>query len=102
MSLSRLHQYQDVVAANPIDGVAPTHENISMNRYPFSRPLYFYVKTKHVSAVKGLQQFLYEVTSERAIGPDGYLLEKGFFPLDDIGRNHARDRALSLKTIDME
>ena len=46
-----------------------------------------------------MQKFLYEFTSEHAIGPDGYLAEKGFIPLDDRGRNAARDFALSLATI---
>jgi phosphate transport system substrate-binding protein len=53
-------------------------------------------KFAHVGAVKGLQKFLYELTSEHAIGPEGYLVEKGFIPLDDRGRNAARDAALSL------
>jgi phosphate transport system substrate-binding protein len=41
----------------------------------------------------------YEFTSEHAIGPDGYLADKGFIPLDDRGRNSARDAALSLAPI---
>jgi hypothetical protein len=45
------------------------------------------------------KNFLYEFTSEHVIGPDGYLAEKGFIPLDDQGRNSARDAALSLAPI---
>ena len=41
----------------------------------------------------------YELTSEHAIGPDGYLAEKCFIPPDDQGRNSARDSALSLAPI---
>jgi phosphate transport system substrate-binding protein len=52
-----------------------------------------------VESIKGLQYFLYAFTSERAISPDGYLAEKGFLPLDDRGRNRARDIALSLQTM---
>jgi phosphate transport system substrate-binding protein len=96
---SLLQDNQDVLAGNLIDGVAPTSENIANGSYHFARPIYLYVKTKHVSAVKGLQQFLYEMASERAIGPDGYLADKGCIPLDDIGRNRVRDLALSLATI---
>jgi phosphate transport system substrate-binding protein len=94
-----LVQNPGVIAANPIDGVFPTTETISNRSYPLSRAIFLYVKTKHVDAIKGLQQFLYEFTSERAIGPDGYLVEKGFTPLDDRGRNLARDRAFGLMTI---
>ena len=89
----------DVNAANDINGVSPTAENITNGRYALARPIYLYVKTKHVDAVKGLQKLLYEFTSEHAIGPDGYLAEKGFIPLDDQGRNSARDAALSLAPI---
>ncbi len=88
-----------IIAANSINGVAPTAENISAGRYTLARPIYLYVKTKHVDAVRGLQEFLYEFTSEHAIGPEGYLVEKGFIPLDDRGRNSARDSALSLAPI---
>jgi phosphate transport system substrate-binding protein len=89
----------DIIAANPINGISPTAENITNGQYALSRPIYLYVKTKHVDAVEGLQKFLYEFTSEHAIGPDGYLAQKGFIPLDDQGRNSARDAALSLAPI---
>jgi phosphate transport system substrate-binding protein len=57
-------------------------------------------KTKHVDAAKGLQKFLYEFAGEHAIGLDGYLADKGFIPLDDRGRNSARDAVLSLPPIE--
>jgi phosphate transport system substrate-binding protein len=98
-SYSFFGEKSDIIAANSIDGVFPTLEEIAGGAYPLSRPIYLYVKTKHVDDVKGLQKFLYEFTSEHAIGPEGYLVEKGLIPLDDRGRNHARDLALSLATI---
>jgi phosphate transport system substrate-binding protein len=96
---SFLMQNQDIIAGNSINGVTPTVETISDGSYPSTRPLYVYVKTKHVAAVKGLQDFLYELTNDHTIGPDGYLAvetDAGFVPLDNQGRNHARDMALSL------
>jgi phosphate transport system substrate-binding protein len=89
----------DIIAANSINGITPTAENITNGRYALARPIFLYVKTKHVDAIKGLQKFLYEFTSEHAIGPDGYLAEKGFIPLNDQRRNSARDSALSLAPI---
>ncbi|EFK06695.1 phosphate ABC transporter, periplasmic phosphate-binding family protein [delta proteobacterium NaphS2] len=91
--------YTDRLMANAVNGVPATLESISTRAYPLSRPIYLYVKIPHVEAVPGLQKFLYETTSERAIGPDGYLVDKGFVPLDDRGRNQARDGALSLTPI---
>jgi phosphate transport system substrate-binding protein len=89
----------DLIAVNSIDGILPTADNITNGRYALARPIYLYVKAKHVGAIKGLQKFLYELTSEHAIGPDGYLADNGFIPLDDRGRNSARDFALSLAPI---
>jgi phosphate transport system substrate-binding protein len=96
---SVLQQNNDALKGNLISGIAPTIDNIVKGNYALTRPIYLYVKTKHVGEIKGLQKFLYEFTSERAIGPEGYLIDKGFIPLDDRGRNAARDMALSLTTI---
>ena len=96
---SFLTQNQDLIAGNSIDGVPPTEANISKGSYPLTRPVYVYVKTSHVAAVEGLQDFLYELTSDHTIGPDGYLMfvaQAGFLPLDEKGRNQARDMAFSL------
>ena len=38
----------DVIAANAINGVSPNSENITNGRYALARPIYLYVKTKHV------------------------------------------------------
>jgi phosphate transport system substrate-binding protein len=96
---SLLRQFDDAVAGNFINGVSPSIVNIANGYYPLTRPIYLYVKRKHVESIKGLQYFLYEFTSEHAVSPDGYLAEKGFIPLDDRGRNRARDLALSLETM---
>jgi phosphate transport system substrate-binding protein len=98
-SFSVYSQHRDFIAANKVDGVFPTLETVADGSYNLSRPVFVYVKTKHVEAVNGLEEFLYEFTSERSIGPDGYLLDKGLIPLDDRGRNRARDLAISLTTL---
>jgi phosphate transport system substrate-binding protein len=100
---SFLMQNQDLIAGSRIDGISPSAENITDGSYSLRRPMYVYVKTKHVAAVKGLQNFLYELTNDRTIGPDGYLVTEtnnGFAPLTNQGRNHARDMAISLAPID--
>jgi phosphate transport system substrate-binding protein len=96
---SLLRENAGVIAGNLIEGVSPTLDSHSNGSYALSRPVFLYVKKRHVDAIKGLQQFLYEVASERAIGPDGYLAEKSFIPLDNRGRNRVRDLTLSLATI---
>ena len=90
---------EETVAASPVEGIVPSKETISNGQYPLAWPLFIYVKAVHVGSVPGLQEFLYELTSERAIGAEGYLAAQGFVPLDDLSRDRARDRALSLESL---
>jgi phosphate transport system substrate-binding protein len=78
---SYLERNRDRIKAASIDGVLPTAESISASTYPLSRPLFIYVKQAHVGSIPGLAQFLQEFVSDRAIGPDGYLVEQGLMPL---------------------
>jgi phosphate transport system substrate-binding protein len=70
-------------------------------KYPISRPLFFYVKKAHVGVIPGLDRYISEFTSEKAIGEDGYLTEKGLIPLPEAERKKAADEAKKLKTISM-
>lgn len=80
---SFLDQNSDKVQGSVIDGEEPTFEAIAAGDYKVSRPLYFYVKKAHIGTVQGIQEFLNTFVSEDAIGPDGYLIDKGLIPLDD-------------------
>lgn len=65
-----------------IDGVDDTRETIASGRYPLSRPLFLYVKRAHLEQVPGLRAFVTEYVSDRAAGPEGYLVRRGLVPLD--------------------
>ena len=80
---SFLDENGDKVQGSQIDGVAPDFDSIASGDYPVSRPLYFYIKAAHVGKIPGIQEFAAEFTSERVMGEDGYLPEKGLIPLDD-------------------
>ena len=80
---SFLDQNSDMVQGSIIDGKEPTFDAIASGDYAVSRPLYFYVKKAHVGTVPGIQEFLNTFVSEDAIGPDGYLVDKGLIPLSD-------------------
>jgi phosphate transport system substrate-binding protein len=41
------------------------------------------MKGAHVGKIPGIQEYAMEFTSEKAMGEDGYLPEKGLIPLDD-------------------
>ncbi|MFW2404182.1 MAG: substrate-binding domain-containing protein [Gammaproteobacteria bacterium] len=83
---SFLDQNADVVQGSRVDGTEPTFDAIADGDYPVSRPLYFYVKKAHVDAIPGMREYLGEFTSEKAMGEDGYLSDKGLIPLPDEER----------------
>jgi phosphate transport system substrate-binding protein len=64
-----------------IDGVPPTFENIASGKYPVSRPLFVYAKTAHIGVIPGIQEYLAEYVSDRSMGTEGYLADKGLVPL---------------------
>jgi phosphate transport system substrate-binding protein len=93
---SFLDQNRDLIQANAIGGVDPTFDTIASGDYPLSRPLFFYVKNAHVGVVPGMMEYLQEFTSDRAIGPTGYLADKGLIPLDEGRREEVRDNVAAL------
>jgi len=84
----------DRILANAVEGVLPSHRTLADGSYPLTTTLQVYVKDGHSTSLPSLQRFVYELTSEAAIAPNGYLAEQGLIALDDQGRNQARDQAL--------
>nr|WP_183317932.1 PstS family phosphate ABC transporter substrate-binding protein [Chelatococcus caeni] len=64
-----------------IDGVTPDFDTIADGKYSVSRPLFVYFKKQHIGVVPGLDKFIGEYVSEKALGEDGYLSRKGLVPL---------------------
>ena len=83
---SFLYENQDTLKAASIEGVQPSPEAIADGSYGISRPLFFYVKNAHRGVIPGLNQFVEEYMSEAAIGPDGYLGERGLVALPEAER----------------
>jgi phosphate transport system substrate-binding protein len=80
---SYLEENLDKVKGLPISGVAPTYDNIASFRFPASRPLYVYVKAQHMRAVRGLREFLVELSRESTWGRRGYLARRGLVASPD-------------------
>ncbi len=78
---SFLEQNSDKVQGSIIDGQLPTFDAIAEGDYPVSRSLYFYVKKAHIGVIPGIEEYLAEFTSEKAMGEYGYLAEKGMIPM---------------------
>lgn len=64
-----------------LNNVEPTYENIAGGKYPGSRLLYVYVKKQHVGVVPGIDKFVAEYVSPKAMSEDGYLAKKGLVSL---------------------
>jgi phosphate transport system substrate-binding protein len=72
---------KDKTIAHKIEGKEISLGGIQDGSYPISRPLFFYVKKQHVGVIPGIDKFIKDFTSKRAIGPRGYLTELGLIPL---------------------
>lgn len=72
---SFLEENMDKLKGVTMSGVEPTYATISDFSYPGARPLYIYVKKAHLSAIKGLSDYVAEWV--KAWGPEGYLKAKG-------------------------
>jgi phosphate transport system substrate-binding protein len=85
-----------------VNGGLPTYENIATGKYAVSRPLFVYVKKQHVGVVPGVDKFVEEFVSEKAIGEDGYLSTKGLVPLPKAEFTKASADAKAMKTLGAE
>ena len=78
---SFLDQNIDKVQAATIDGVYPSFDTIADGSYKVSRPLYFYVKDKHIGVVPGIEEYVKMFMSDKMIGEEGTLYEQGLIPV---------------------
>ncbi len=85
---SFLEQNSEKVQGSIIDGKLPTFDAIAAGDYPVSRSLFFYVKKAHIGVIPGIEEYLAEFTSEKAMGDYGYLAEKGMIPMTAEERNN--------------
>jgi phosphate transport system substrate-binding protein len=96
---SFLEENQDKLKGAVVDGTSPTFETIASGKYPASRPLFIYVKKQHVGVIPGINEFIAEYTSEKALGEEGYLAEKGLIPPLKTEIAKIRDDAKALKPL---
>ena len=98
---SFLDENGDKVQGSVIDGIEPSFDTISSGDYPVSRPLYFYIKGAHVGKIPGIQEYTQEFTSNKAMGEDGYLPERGLIPLSDDELKQVQDDVANLKQLQL-
>jgi len=83
---SFLYENTDKLLGVKVEGIEPTSDTIADGSYGVSRPIFFYVKNAHRGVIPGLNEFITEYTSTEAMGPGGYLEERGLIPLSDERR----------------
>lgn len=98
---SFLFENSDKLKDVKINGVEANQDTIADGSYPVARPLYFYVKNAHRDVIPGMKEFLEEYMSDAALGPDGYLAERGLTPLADDKRAEAVKAVLEAKKLGM-
>jgi len=99
---SFLDQNRNKIQAVDINGVEPTVENISEEKYPVSRSLWFYVKNAHVGVIPGIEEYVKLFTRESTFGPDGFLVDKGLIPLPESKREKWRQKATEFEPLNPE
>lgn len=104
LNFSRLKEHAAKLQAAKLDGVAPDYDSISSKTYPVAHPLFVYAKKSHVAKIPGLGAYLNEFASEKAIGPKGYLVNKGLIalPATEFKQVAADTKALKPMIIDID
>lgn len=97
---SFLEENASKIAGVSVESVEPTYENISTGKYKGARDLFVYVKKQHVGVVTGLDKFVAEYVSDKAMGEDGYLTTKGLVALPKAEAEKVRAAALALTPLD--
>ena len=96
LGYSFLERNTDRVKAARLSGVPADFDHIKSGEYGLSRLMFIYVKMQNLGQVPGLAAFAQEFVSDGAMGPDGYLIEKGLIPLSDEDRAEVQAQAAAL------
>lgn len=95
---SYLDENADKVQGLPMNGVAPTYENISSFAYPGARPLYVYLKKAHLGAIPGLDLYLQQWVSDWSVGGSLAAIGMVASPADTMAENEERVNQLITMT----
>ena len=97
--LSFYDQNRDKIQVASVEGVVPTVETIAGGKYPVSRPLFFYVKKAHLSAVPGMKEYVNFFLSDRMVGADGMAVDKGLIAMPTAELKAMRESFTAGKTM---
>ncbi len=98
-TFSYLDQNGDKISAATVEGKAPTFASIADGSYPISRPLFIYVKKAHVGVIPGIKEFVAEFLSDKAMGADGYLADRGLITMKPSELAKSRKDSADLRSV---
>ena len=82
-----------------IEGVEPDFDTIASGKFKGARPLFIYVKKQHVGVIPGLDKFVAEYVSDKAMSKDGYLARKGLVALPKEEAAKVAEAAKAMKPL---
>lgn len=82
-----------------IEGVEPAYDAISSGKFKGARPLFVYIKKQHVGVIPGLDKFVAEYVSDKAISKDGYLARKGLVAMPKEEATKVAEGAKAMKVL---
>ncbi len=94
---SFLYENLDSLQPVAISGVEPDLDTIGDGSYGIARPLYFYIKNAHRKVIVGMQEFIAQYVSDDAMGPEGYLSERGLVVLPEAELKASQSAAIDAK-----
>lgn len=99
---SFLEENASTIKGIEIDGVAPAYETVASGDYKMARPLFIYAKKQHVGMVPGIAEFVAEYVSDKALGADGYLADKGLIALPGADAEKSRAVATAMDVLKID
>ncbi len=95
---SYLEENSDKLKGLTINGIVPTYQSISDFSYPGARPLYIYVKSAHLAAIKGLREYVAEWVKDWGVG--GLLAKAGMVVAPEAIRTANAQTASAMTLLD--
>jgi phosphate transport system substrate-binding protein len=99
---SFLEENANTIKGLEVDGIAPSYETVASGDYKMARPLYIYVKKQHVGVVPGIAEFVAEYVSDKALGADGYLADKGLITLPEADAEKSKALATAMDVLKVD
>ena len=94
--MTNIEQFSAMLANAFIEGRGLA---VADGSYKVARPLFIYAKKQHIGVSPGVKEFIAEYVSDKALGEDGYLADKGLVALPAAELEMVRATTTELKVL---